>query len=197
MNPNAKEFVPAHILKKRQEEAEAKRLGEVTDKLDEVNLDKDDKNATNNSDLVKTKVQPKKDGSTTSSDNQEKPNQNQGQIRDRGDERNNPDETVEAKTETEANHYNNDIHDNNHHQQHKINGQTTNDLGQNHTEDSYLLKAGENYCEFNGEQFIIPGDDEEYEPEISNSGYDFGNEEDNDNEDITNAFEQFLGNLPE
>lgn len=122
MNPHAEEFVPAHILKSRQEkeqkkepsEAEKKTLDDVTDELDKVDLKSD----------------PTED------------------------------------------------------------------------DDRFLLKAGENICEFNGEQFIVPGDDEEYDQPPSDdipdaAGYDFGNAEDNEDEDVCNAFEEFLGNLPD
>jgi len=133
MNPNAKEFVPAHILKKRQEEADAKRLGEITEKLDEVKLgngeEKDDD---------KSRVQEK----TKSDEKQER----------------------------------------------------------NSDDDRYLLKAGENYCEFNGEEFIVPGDDDEgqYEGDLPDpGGYDFGNDTDNQDEEIANAFEEFLETLPD
>lgn len=204
MNPNAKEFVPAHILKKRQdEETEAKRMVELTEKLDGVNLDKELQKPAENGDSMKSQqVQEKKDGLIDSS-----PNEQQRQLKGSGDEN----ERIPQKnsspnqdrSSTSRNHYRR-AGENHHHinsnNQHHINNHYSNggihDLDHG-DDDRFLLKAGENLCEFNGEEFIVPGDDDEYEGEISNPGYDFGNAEDNEDEDIANAFEEFLDNLPE
>lgn len=102
MNPDAKEFVPAHILKKRQEEAE--HLGELTKQLDGVNINSNS------------------EGNPTTTENGE---------------------TINGSSNDQIT--NNNSNDELHH-----------DLDEE--DDSYLLKAGENLCEFNGEQFIIPGE---------------------------------------
>lgn len=189
MNPNAKEFVPAHLLKKRQEEAEAKGVSELSKKLDEVSLDKSSPKRVENGDSRAQAQDSCKDGPTRN--NPQKPLNGKG-----GD-------TIEeqpASSQTGASQENNagSVNQTNNYPQHNnqyTNGRN-NDLERGY-DDQMLLKAGENYCEFNGEEFIVPGDDEEYEGEIPNAGYDFGNAEDNDDQDIANAFEEFLDNLPE
>lgn len=221
MNPAAKEFVPAHILKKRQEE-EAKRLGELTEQLDKVdlsnatsatsnnkdnkdnenNLNDDNKNAGNaaleggdskdirdtNNDDVNNEANV--DNSSSSSKNNINGNPHQEKSNIKSHQHDNIKSTIDGNYNGKNKQY--PKHNNGDHANEYPEG--FHEFVEQDEEDRYLLHAGENLCEFNGEQFIIPGDDE-YEPPTQ-AGYDFGNAEDNEDEDVCNAFEEFLGNLP-
>lgn len=145
MNPAAKEFVPAHLLKKRQEDAE--RLGEITQKLDKVDL-KSDQEAQENG-------ESRKDNSTSESSKEVQ--ESSSQVRGDAIENSRPvegDKNSTASQEVRENgrHVNNN---NNHNESEYPEGlQELID----EEDDRFLLNAGENICEFNGEQFIIPGE---------------------------------------
>lgn len=140
MNPNAREFVPAHILQKRQEEAN--RLNELTDQLDRVDIEDNSKGPSNGTsyDSVSRTSDPSV-GDESSDKNNEKPFRGEDRIQN---------STNDTKTKCDPN--SGVDHDDD--SSHKEKPQNSND----NDEDSYLLRAGENICEFNGEQFIIPGE---------------------------------------
>lgn len=134
MNPHAREFVPAHVLRKRQEEAN--RLSELTEQLDQVGInetgtDKEngikDNHESSSADINSTSQR------ISSGDNSSEGERTQNPINER--------ETGSGGNLNKDTKYNEDI-------------QTFNDC----EDDGYLLRAGENLCEFNGEQFIIPGE---------------------------------------
>lgn len=194
MNPAAKEFVPAHLLKKRQEETD--RLGELTEQLNKVDIGSN-KAATENGESSKAD----KSSLENSKEVQE------SSVSKGSNEGNSESEPIDKKS-TSTNHQqknNHPIQNNNQHTENMNNNNNYNEADFpealqdliDEEDDRFLLNAGENLCEFNGEQFIIPCDDE-YEPQVANpaGGYDFGNAEDNEDEDVCNAFEEFLDNLP-
>lgn len=125
MNPQAKEFVPAHILKRRQEEAE--RLGELTEQLNKVDIKSDDKGRKENGESSKSgvgsseKVQENSPNKDTSNEIQD--------LYDEAEDENSPNKEISNNIK---------------------------DLFDEAEGDRLLLEAGENICEFNGEQFIIP-----------------------------------------
>lgn len=176
MNPHAKEFVPAHIMKRRQEEA-----NELTNKVAQVGLEDLNGRSTEHAE-TSSGDGGECDRATNSNTNPESKDNNTDQSSEQQPHRSN-------NNQPDNHHYNNT-------------NDSKQDLGRT-DEDRHLLKAGETYCEFNGEQFIIPGeDDDEYEPEQfqdydRKAGYDFGNAEDNEDEDVCLAYEKFLHNLPE
>lgn len=141
MNPNAREFVPAHILRKRQEEAN--RLSELTEQLDQVGLNetsKDKENGTvcnrESSNLDNNPSERVVGGDDSS--------ETAGREGDRTQHLSNDAQANDYETGENLNtdlRYNEEI-------------QSFNDC----EDDGYLLRAGENLCEFNGEQFIIPGE---------------------------------------
>lgn len=148
MNPNAKEFVPAHILKRRQEESE--RVNEITQQIGQVGID-DQQNKTisattttpsekNTSTTIKTSTTNETETSST-------PNENVATSNGVGGGDENDSDSKATKTTTS--------NSNNIDQHHNTNGERQ-DL--DNEDDSYLLKGGEEFCEFNGEQFIIPGE---------------------------------------
>lgn len=144
MNPAAKEFVPAHILKKRQEDAE--RLGELTEKLDKVDINKPD-----NSGLENGGEKP----SGGSEESQESSSTQHSNPRPVLNNRNStsPNNVSNRDSTSEAQ---NGKHLNNNH----TDGDYPEGLQDliDEEDDRFLLNAGENICEFNGEQFIIPGE---------------------------------------
>lgn len=151
MNPEAKEFIPAHILKKRQEEAS--RVSELTKQLDQVDINS-----------AKDEISTTKPASTAS----ERTIETTGPVKDVCDK----DTSDRGKTHGVANTEtvgsckleSGDSNERNHVRVNKSNGHAQGghrdelqDLI-DEEEDRYLLNAGENICEFNGEQFIIPGE---------------------------------------
>lgn len=187
MNPHAKEFVPAHLLKRRQEE----EGNELAEKVGQVDLQDDSRNQ--KPDGATSGVEGSGDSTNTATTTTKTNN-----VAEAGTTTPNSN-NADQPPEPQHNHPNN-VKNTSHHPNHHNN---TNGLKQDlETEDDrHLLKAGETYCEFNGEQFIIPGEDDEYESDQQEypkrAGYDFGNAEDNEDEDVCNAYEEFLGNLPE
>lgn len=152
MNPAAKEFVPAHLLKKRQEEAE--RVGELTQKLDKVDLKSDQD--------VQENAESRRDNST--SENSKEVQESSSKVR--GDENSKPEQVNKNSTSSS-----NQQPDNHTPQEVRENGRHINNNNHNENDypeglqelideedDRFLLNDGENLCEFNGEQFIIPGE---------------------------------------
>lgn len=190
MNPSAKEFVPAHILKKRQEDAD--RLNELTDQLDKVELkaNKDEESSGDKDEQKKSDSHSTQNNENAAKLETNNATQSSKQQQSHDDHQNHRREHQHSNSTNNNHNHSND--NNNRHETDYPEG--LQDLI-DEEDDRFLLNAGENICEFNGEQFIIPGDDE-YEPPAQ-AGYDFGNAEDNEDEDVCNAFEQFLENLPD
>lgn len=176
MNPHAKEFVPAHLMKRRQEE------DELVDKVGQVGLEDSESGPDD-------KKSGAVGGDTTT---------NNSVIDNNATKSHDTDQSQEPQHNYSNNAKSTSNHPNNNHQHHSNTNGEKQDLEAE--DDRLLLKAGETFCEFNGEQFIIPGDDGEYEADHQDyglkAGYDFGNAEDNEDEDVYDAYEQFLDNLP-
>lgn len=166
MNPNAKEFVPAHILRKRQE---SEQLNDLTSRLDDVKINSTNEGKVTSSSIDKSakpvgheslnsnaatkEGEPKQDELSSSSGSQEhkKPNSS-----DEATSTTNPNETSSSKQP----------HINGGDSLTCSNDQIPEDPSQFPDDypddlaydDNYFLDEGEQVCEFNGEQFIIPGE---------------------------------------
>jgi hypothetical protein len=151
MNPNAKEFVPAHILRKRQDEAAslAKQLGDV-------DLDESKRVGEVGGETSGDTQQNSKRTSSTSRDKTQTTGTGDSNNRDSAnpDKESDPTSTEQHGHKAPNNSYSNQ-NDERSKNNHETNGEPPEDFDE---DDRYLLKAGENYCEFNGEQFIIPGE---------------------------------------
>lgn len=146
MNPHAKEFIPAHILKKRKEQEEADRLAQLTNDIGKVNIQND--NETDSTGESKGKNPSEK----TSNNTIETPKQSDT-VKSTTNE---PSATIASSNQKKLTNNDND--------------NTGDHLNQNLPEDYYYpdedefgddevyLASGENICEFNGEQFIIPNE---------------------------------------
>lgn len=131
MNPNAKEFVPAYLQKKRQDEADR-----LTDKLEQVNLD----------------TEPDENGDTQ----KDKPS-TAGYTR-LTPEQDNPDQKVESENtlvKPQKSSSSQEDPSNNHEEYNDGPDDYPDDPA---LDEAYLLEKGESVCEFNGEKFIIPGE---------------------------------------
>lgn len=148
MNPDAKEFVPAYILKKRQEESE--RLGELAQQLGQVD--------------IKSAETTQSDANASSRDNSSSEGSNQ--VQDNSSDSQN---VGASKAKTEFRNHSQASGDDQHEQpargpkengtrMNNNNAHCSDDYQDSNEDDRYLLNAGEGFCEFNGEQFIIPGE---------------------------------------
>lgn len=122
MNPDAKEFVPAHLMKKKQEEDES--VNQLSDRMNKVGIESAE--TENSAKDVQEVPQENSKGSRTHP------------VNSRSSK---PGET----------HPNSNGH----------NDSTPSDGLQDLIDDEYekfLQSTGENLCEFNGEQYVIPGE---------------------------------------
>lgn len=160
MNPQAKEFVPAHILKRRQEEAE--RLGELTEQLNKVDIKSDDKGRKENGESSKPGVEssekvqgnfPNKEKSNEGGASTElKINNSTSTNKQLNNHHTGPENNNQHSDSSSSNNANNNkAVDDGYYPNQEIE-----DLFDEAEDDRLLLEAGENICEFNGEQFIIP-----------------------------------------
>lgn len=168
MNPDAKEFVPAHILKRRQEEAQ--RLGDLTEQLNKVEIgstqgketDKSIENGEGSNSISKATGEDLRQ--TGSKDVQE--NQASKQAEDNNSK---PENQNDEKSTSNTNNNLGNSHPTHEDQngQHQYKNNNNHNEGEypeglqdliDEEDDRFLLNAGENLCEFNGEQFIIPGE---------------------------------------
>lgn len=157
MNPNAKEFVPAHLMRKRQEEA----MGSLAKQLGDVDLDESKKVGEGKGE---TSCDTQQNSTRTSSTTNDK-TQNETST---GNEDSNNRGPVDASKETtdpssasseQQQHHKAQNNNSNNNERSKNNLESNGEPLQDYdVDDRYLLRAGENYCEFNGEQFIIPGE---------------------------------------
>lgn len=144
MNPNAREFVPAHILQKRQEEAN--RLNELVKQLDQVGIDDYTRKELENGTSYDSVARTSGSGDLSS----------RGACSDRSSEKSplseekNQNSTIDTKASSNTDMSGLQNAESNHRDRAQARNETD--------DDSYLLRAGENLCEFNGEQFIIPGE---------------------------------------
>lgn len=150
MNPEAKEFIPAHILKKRQEEAN--RVGDLTRKLDQVDLKSENE-------VLNSSSEGKEKSPTTTElrqdDSHHKQNKDDGSKSEIAENRpsqsgksSNPCATSDRKESSDGK--------SNGHRETEYRDEIQDLIDEE--DDRFLLNAGENICEFNGEQFIIPGE---------------------------------------
>lgn len=153
MNPHAKEFVPAHILKQRQEEAH--RLDNLTEQLNKVDLESENQSNEDGSSTSTTARRDKTERRETTEDTNSNEKSRDGEV--------NAQREVKNKNQS-LNHSDKDS--NNHINSNNISKQTNGggDYPNEHhdlddeDDDRFLLNAGENICEFNGEEFIIPNE---------------------------------------
>lgn len=177
MNPAAKEFVPAHLLKKRQEEAD--RLGELTEQLDKVNINQTAQPSSNSNNVdggddgksktaqkvqenssPEQKEQSKSDVENSTTIKSEPSNQtskNSTEPQQKNDHSISNDNSRIAQERQSNGQQVNNLTSNNNHNEGEYSDQALQDLI-DEEDDRFLLNAGENICEFNGEQFIIPGE---------------------------------------
>lgn len=160
MNPQAKEFVPAHILKRRQEEAE--RLGELSELLNKVNIESHDKGRKENGESSKPGVESQEKLQENSPTNKEisfeggastelKTNNSTSANRQLNNHHTEPETNSQHLDSSSSNAKNNNAVNEGYYPHQEIE-----DLFDEAEDDRLLLEAGENICEFNGEQFIIP-----------------------------------------
>lgn len=155
MNPDAKEFVPAHILKRRQEEKEAKEaeeaLNDVTAKLDKVELSQQDKQ----NESTSCRVSGSNKTSTKNEASREVQNSSNENVKPNSTDHSSSTSQIQNGHQNHGNHVQQYASNNNNRYEGDY-PEEPQDL--NGEDDRFLLNAGENICEFNGEQFIVPGE---------------------------------------
>lgn len=144
MNPNAKEFVPAHLLKKRQDE-DAQKVNDLSKQLDKVEL-QSDTNATSPHDNKQNNengVSNNTDSNTQSKSTAQNSESGNSQIHT-------SDNSPTAQSQpSNANVNNNNVVD-----PHTPTQEELDDLTENRERHDY--KNGVNTYEFNGEEFVVP-----------------------------------------
>lgn len=157
MNPHAKEFIPAHILRKRKEQEEADGLAKLTDDLGKIEL-KNENGIEKNNDETTSKDKVSNNDLSADKTSERKQQSPSNDVTS-------PEPIPTTATSTSSNQKNKSLTNP------KDNSQPSGDnFNQNLPDDYYYpdeeeygddevyLANGENICEFNGEQFIIPNE---------------------------------------